>query len=101
MSTTRIKFRWLAVPLVLFSGITGPGLVSAKANPIHPCNNMLPTKAAAYARHLPIPHHRGFARYGGWHKDSGRLHSLSGRRNYSALQRYRPQFMPLLKQAGY
>jgi hypothetical protein len=103
MSTTRIKSRWLAVPLVLFCGITGPGLASAKPNPDPAVQQYVAREGSSICSTLAKYPTTGAVQgsVDGTQIAGGFTHYQAVEITQLSLQRYCPQFMPLLKQAGY
>jgi len=103
MSTTRIKSRWLAITLLIFCGITGPGIVSAKAAPDSSVQQYVVSQGKSICAAI--------AKYpstGGVQGTMDATQIAGGFTHYQAVeiaelsvQRYCPQYMPLLKQAGY
>jgi Protein of unknown function (DUF732) len=103
MSTTRMKSRWLAMPLLLVCGIAGPGVVSANADPDASVQQYVVSQGQSICSTL--------AEYPSTGAVQGSVAGLVVANTFThvqaveitqlSVQRYCPQFMPLVKQAGY
>ena len=103
MSATRIKSRWLAVPLLIFYGITGPGVVSANADPDPAVQQYVVSQGKSICSTL--------AEYPSTGAVQGTVDGIVVANRFThfqaveiaqlSVQRYCPQYRPLVKQAGY
>lgn len=103
MRTTRIKSRWLAVPLLICCGLTGPGLASAKADTDPLVQQYVASQGNSICSTLAESPTTGAVRgsVDGAQIASSFTHYQAVEIIQLSVQGYCPQYMPLLKQAGY
>ena len=103
MSTTRIKSRWLAVPLLLVCGIAGPGLASAQADPDPSVQQYVGSQGQSICSTLAEYPSTGAVQgtVDGIVVASRFPHWQAVQITQLSVQQYCPQYMPLVKQAGY
>ena len=103
MCTTRIKSRWLAMSLVIWCGLTGPGVASAKADTDPLVQQYVASQGSSICSTLAESPTTG-AVHGtvdGTQIAGGFTHNQAVVIIQLSVQRYCPQFVPLLNQAGY
>jgi hypothetical protein len=103
MTTTRIRSCWLAAPLLLVCGITGPGLVPAQADPAPSVEQYVTSQGSSICSTLAEYPSTGAVQgtVDGTQIAGGFTHSQAVEIARLSIQRYCPQYTPLLKQAGY
>jgi hypothetical protein len=103
MRTTRIKSRWLAVPLLICCGLTGPGLASAKADTDPLVRQYVASQGNSICSTLAESPTTGAVRgsVDGAQISISVTHHQAVEIIQLSVQGYCPQYMPLLKQAGY
>ena len=103
MSTTRTKCRRLAMALLIFCGITCSGLVSAKADTDQSVQQYVASQGSSICSTLAEYPSTGAVQgtVAGIEVAGRFAHHQAVEITQLSVQRYCPQYLPLLKQAGY
>ena len=103
MNTARIKSRWLAMPLLIFCGMAGLGLASANADHDPAVEQDVSREGGNICSELAQYPTTGAVQgtVDGTQIAGGFTHQQAVAITQLSVQRYCPQYLELVKQAGY